>query len=493
MLLAARVLSRTTAAATAAVAVCFNRPMLSSPSPLAAQQRGLVEAEEQEKICERRITKHDVPVVKLHQAVREGHLHHVEDVLQQHQPGTATAVSSLNENGDACIHVAAKLGHAEIVSLLLHHGAEKDGVGSGSRTPLHLASVFGHQAVVDVLLAAGADVGVAQCDESGYEHWALSFASRMGHIHVMNTLLRHGADVLQAGTRGLTALHYAAVRNQAGAVYALVKAGANVEARVDNAGGGGTPLHASSVMRCYDAALALLHSGANVASVNAFGYSPLHGTARQGGRVGVSRMMDLLLRWGADETVVDRDGNRPIDVIGTTNIRAQEGSGHQRGEHESLRKLLANAPADRAWRRRGILVLCRTIFNSNRHRLHCQQHQQQLRLSVDVPTRRRDSLLTGLSVRRRSSKTSDAGNKMWSGLPTTAPQTPRTPAVGAAPGEGGMFDLCEAAGAEEQQLCSLLAREFVEMAEDNDGLRSLLVRLIDIPEEGVFRNAVSFL
>ncbi|CAN0270590.1 unnamed protein product [Ectocarpus sp. 12 AP-2014] len=203
-------------------------------------------------------------------------------------------------------------------------------------------------------------------------------------------------------------------------------------------------------------------------------------------------MMDLLLRWGADETVVDRDGNRPIDVIGTT-TRAQEESGHQRGEHESLRKLLANAPADRAWRRRGILVLCRTIFNSNRHRLHCQQHQQQLRLSVDVPTRRRDSLLTGLSVRRRSSKTSDAGNKMWSGLPTTAPQTPRTPAVGAAPGEGGMFDLCEAAGAKEQQLSSLLAQEVVEMAEDNDGLRSLLVRLLDIPEEGVFRNAVSFL
>ncbi|CAM9307678.1 unnamed protein product, partial [Ectocarpus sp. 4 AP-2014] len=151
-------------------------------------------------------------------------------------------------------------------------------------------------------------------------------------------------------------------------------------------------------MRCYDAALALLHSGANVASVNAFGYSPLHGTARQGGRAGVPRMIDLLLKWGADETVVDRDGNRPIDVIGTTS-RAQEESGHQRGEHESLRKLLANAPADRAWRRRGILVLCRTIFNTTRHRLHFLHQQQELRLRVDVATVRRDSLRTGLSVR----------------------------------------------------------------------------------------------
>lgn len=163
MLLAARALSRRTAAA-----VCRSRPVLLSPSRLAAQRR-FVEAEG-ERVCERPITKNDVLVVKLHQAVREGHLHLVEDVLQQYQPGTAAAVSSLNENGDACIHVAAKLGHAEIASLLLHHGADKDSLGSRSRTPLHLASLFGHQAVVDALLASGADVSISQADENGYEH-----------------------------------------------------------------------------------------------------------------------------------------------------------------------------------------------------------------------------------------------------------------------------------------------------------------------------------
>lgn len=165
MLLTARALSRRTAAAAERRS---RRTLLSPSSPLAAQQRRFVEAEEE--ICERPITNNDVLVVKLHQAVREGHLHLVEGVLRQYQPGTAAAVSSLNENGDACIHVAAKLGHAELISLLLHYGAEKDGLGSRSRTPLHLASVYGHQAVVDALLAAGADVSIAQCDESGYEH-----------------------------------------------------------------------------------------------------------------------------------------------------------------------------------------------------------------------------------------------------------------------------------------------------------------------------------
>ncbi|CAM9164483.1 unnamed protein product, partial [Hapterophycus canaliculatus] len=108
-------------------------------------------------------------------------------------------------------------------------------------------------------------------------------------------------------------------------------------------------------MRCYDAALALLKCGANVDSKNAFGYSPLHGAARQGGKDGAARMTDLLLRWGADETVVDRDGKTPVEVVGQR--RADEDGDRAQDEIDEVRKLLANAPADRAWRRRGCLVL----------------------------------------------------------------------------------------------------------------------------------------
>ncbi|CAM9164562.1 unnamed protein product, partial [Hapterophycus canaliculatus] len=88
---------------------------------------------------------------KLHQAVREGKTWQVKEILQEPGVVAAAAVSATNESGDTCMHVAAKFGHAEIVSLLLHHGAERDSLGSRSRTPLHLASIYGHLGVVDVL------------------------------------------------------------------------------------------------------------------------------------------------------------------------------------------------------------------------------------------------------------------------------------------------------------------------------------------------------
>ncbi len=64
-------------------------------------------------------------------------------------------------------------------------------------------------------------------------------------------------------------------------------------------------------------------------------------------------MVDFLLRSGANETILDSDGKTAADIVG-------EGVYEMvRWDVERVRKLLANAPADRAWRRRGCLVLCR--------------------------------------------------------------------------------------------------------------------------------------
>ena len=290
----------------------------------------------------------------IHRAVRGGKTDLVADLLKRGAPAGAK-----HDYGATPLHVAVKLGYHKIVALLLQNGAELNGLDGKGRTPLHLAAIYGQFQAAEVLLAAGADVGVVVVT-SGYEHWALGFAARMGHISVLKLLVRHGADVNAASSRGLTALHYAAVRNQAAAIVALAEAGANIEATVDQDGGGGTTLHAASVMRCYDAALALLELGANLEARNAFGYSPLHGAARQGSKKGAVEMVDLLLRWGADETVVDRDGNKAIDLVGSSLVEEDECC-HREFELERLRKLLENAPADRAWRRRGILALCRSF------------------------------------------------------------------------------------------------------------------------------------
>ena len=64
-------------------------------------------------------------------------------------------------------------------------------------------------------------------------------------------------------------------------------------------------------------------------------------------------MVDFLLRVGADETIVGENGLKASDLIGA----AVEEERRLAEDFERVRKLLANVPADRAWRRRGYLVL----------------------------------------------------------------------------------------------------------------------------------------
>lgn len=65
-------------------------------------------------------------------------------------------------------------------------------------------------------------------------------------------------------------------------------------------------------------------------------------------------MVDLLLRWGADETIITRQGKTPRELVNTRRIHMKVP-----GDDECVLSLLARAPANRAWRRRGLLVLCR--------------------------------------------------------------------------------------------------------------------------------------
>ncbi len=57
-------------------------------------------------------------------------------------------------------------------------------------------------------------------------------------------------------------------------------------------------------------------------------------------------MVDVLLRPGADETIVDTFGETAADVVA---VQVEEGD-RLADDVERARRLLANAPADRAWR-----------------------------------------------------------------------------------------------------------------------------------------------
>lgn len=127
----------------------------------------------------------------------------------------------------------------------------------------------------------------------------------------------------------------------------FVPAGANVE---EDTLTGNTPLHVAV------AVLIVLKNGTSVNKQNVAGETPLNCCcaafmARRGGTAGVVDL--LLLRQGADEKVIADNGLIATGVVGSLFERQETLE-----ETKRVKTNLANAPADRAWHRRGFLVLC---------------------------------------------------------------------------------------------------------------------------------------
>lgn len=252
-------------------------------------------------------------------------------------------VNVRDTKNDGPLHLAIMNGHAEIAEYLLVGGANPLVKGSYLAYPVHLAAHRGQDGVLRCLIQKGIDL---DCLNAGGET-PLQIAVREDHISTMKILLDGGADVNFLSSSG-TALHSAAGNNKAGAIPALVEAGANIEARGTR---GITPLWRSAFRGSCAAMLSLLEMGADVKAKDDLDRTPLHAACRQGD----ADAANLLLRWGADETAICSVGKTPSSRIPAAARAAEE----DRPRLERLSKLLANAPQDRTWHRRGFLVMCR--------------------------------------------------------------------------------------------------------------------------------------
>ncbi|CAM9383207.1 unnamed protein product [Pylaiella littoralis] len=269
-------------------------------------------------------------------------------------------VIGANTDGWSPLFYAAHAGREEIVSLLCLEGAAVDALDDLGWTALHWAVELGHAAATRALLAAGADVS-RRCSGSGMS--ALDLAARGGHVDIARTIIERGAAVDAAGVLGLAPLHIASKSNKGGVIDLLVEAGAQVGAKTKTSGD--TPLHLAAVTSSLEAALVLLKHGASVSTLNNRGEAPLHAAASKAGRIGTAEVVDILLRRGADEKLTNSNGKTAGDVVGL----ALEDDISLAEDVERVRKLLANAPVDRAWRRRGFLVMCRAHFPGGRVQL----------------------------------------------------------------------------------------------------------------------------
>ncbi|CAM9770409.1 unnamed protein product [Scytosiphon promiscuus] len=281
-------------------------------------------------------------------------IHRGQERLAQELVMSGANVNARSRFAFTALHGAASSGQEGVVSALLLRGADKDAVTDQGFSALMCAARRGHLDVAKTLLAAGADFNLRSAKKAGhgpYTFSALDLAAQEDHVPIMHALLQGGVDADACDESGGTALYVAAGSGKVASIDALIEAGANLESKCS---AGKTPLEGAASCGEPDALLALLRHGATLSVRNGLGMTPLHSACHhQPG--GLLSVVDLLLRWNADETTLDDYGEKPSDLL----ERVRDDRGCSEDEIERVRVLLARAPADRAWRRRGWLVMLR--------------------------------------------------------------------------------------------------------------------------------------
>lgn len=303
----------------------------------------------------------------------------------------------VDNNGNTPLICAADLGHTSMIKTLLAAGADASHCAHDGRSALHAAAKSGEEEMVSALLNKGVDINV--CDENG--ETPLVSAVKTGKNSAANSpvaakalkaakaLLAAGAVVKTRGNDGCSALDWAATNGHADIVKAFLRYGA--KANGCDVVDGRTALHraAASTADTEDAIKALIDGGADINAYNEKGYTPLTDATRRfdcksmlallrNGAdpnalgfhrnpalheacmrrfAGLERVVDLLLRWGADDTAYSDDGLWPEEILDSGQAVY---FGCSAEEIARTHRLLACAELDRIWRRRGWLIILRS-------------------------------------------------------------------------------------------------------------------------------------
>jgi len=186
-----------------------------------------------------------------------------------------------------------KVKHCEI---LLQHGADVNVTGGEWGTALQLAVFNGNERLLELLLEHGAEVN----NIYGYYATALQAAAEQNQVGMIQLLLRHGAAQVPGGKWGCPLQAALASSSGEAAAWALIEAGADVNAR---GGHYGFPLQAAAARRAplelFDKILDL------VDDVNTMDSDSVFGTAVQAASCFERSipMLDRLLEKGADVNV----------------------------------------------------------------------------------------------------------------------------------------------------------------------------------------------
>ena len=127
------------------------------------------------------------------------------------------------------MHAAVHAGHTNILSLLVEHGADMEGLSMSKNktTPLNYAAWHGKLEVGQYLLDHGADIHT----RDGQRDDPLMRAAYCGQVEFARMLIERGAVIDARGYRDWTSLHFAATNGRTECARLLLEHGADVNAR----------------------------------------------------------------------------------------------------------------------------------------------------------------------------------------------------------------------------------------------------------------------
>ena len=140
-------------------------------------------------------------------------------------------LNNLDANKHAPLYLAAYHGHAEMIKLLLAHGADVATVARQGRNSLHVAAIRGHSECCKVLIQIG-HISVDTMDRDGCQ--PLHLAIEKGHYSTVSMLIELYSDPIFKTGKGLTPLHLAASKGHIDMVRLLLRQyGVNIRSRDD--------------------------------------------------------------------------------------------------------------------------------------------------------------------------------------------------------------------------------------------------------------------